>query len=126
MSESTKKLLTEVPPTAEEGQLLTEVPTDIEGELLTESLSEQTSLALEDHFNVGDLSTGAVLFIDGPVVKPNRRRKPKAEKERKQKPKKEKPLPAPEPVREYTPQERKKLLQNYSKRTLQARFGIKL
>ena len=126
-TEPAKEMLTEVPTDEVKGTLLTEVPTDNEGELLTEAKKSKK------------------------VPKAKKEPKtPKAKKEPKT------PIIAPvevvviepipetpadvvetlntiaaatnvvEKVRELTPRQRKKLLQNYSKRTLRTRFGINL
>jgi hypothetical protein len=122
--ESTEMMLTEVPPT-EEGELL------IESKKPLDDLVEKTASAIEDFGAVGDLSTGATEFIDGPAVAPKKPRAPKAPKKADKPktpkaPKKVKAEVEEVPVqREYTPEQRKKLLQNYSKRTLITRFGIK-
>lgn len=130
-TEPTKEMLTEVPTDEVKGTLLTEVPTDNEGELLTEAKKSKkapkepktpkapkktkTVLAtLADAVEkvvdvivpdvIQSIPADVVEVINTVVASEN----------------------VVDKVRELTPKQRKKLLQNYSKRTLLTRFGIRL
>lgn len=117
-------LLTEVP-LEDKPTLLIEVPPEEKGEaLLTEVPTEAPK---------GELLTEETVKVKKPR-KPRSPNKPKAPKEKEPEVAAAEVVAyaaeaislAAEPGRVFTPAQRKKLLSNYSKRTLKARFGITL
>jgi hypothetical protein len=114
--EETEKMLTEVPE-AVEGQLITEVPRKTEIELLQEALLAAT----DDRVKFNDSLALANELLAAAETKEAPKAKKKATKKATKTAKKETKAEAIPAKKVHTPAEMKKLLDNFSKRTLRAR-----